>query len=106
MGWPGREDRRRDQTRSREYLGNPDRYLRITEQDSRDGYRTMAGFVAQLPESKYKYKMEAALEGQKPFRNFKGQVDNSPHRQEWFDYKRQRELDGYRSYLNAVLEEE
>ena len=66
----------------------------------------MASFVAQLPEDKYKYKMEAALEGRKPFRNFKDQVDNSPHRQDWFKWQHAAQLKQYREQLLLQLEEE
>lgn len=84
-----------------------DRYVPLSSpSDSRNDYQVMAAFVTQLPEDKYKYKMEAALEGRKPFRNFKDQVDNSPHRQDWFKFQYAAQLQEYREHLRWELDEE
>ncbi|MFT5997601.1 MAG: hypothetical protein ACI81P_000046 [Neolewinella sp.] len=92
--------------RSEEFQGTEKRYLRIHGPDSNQSYRVMERFVHQLPEDKYKYKMEAALEDRKPFRNFKDQADNSPHRQAWFTFKDLQERDRNRADLGMLLEEE
>jgi yecA family protein len=61
----------------------------------REGYRIMADFVADLPSSRVREKLEWSLDGPKPFRRFKDALrDDETIRKQWFDFHdaRMREL--------------
>jgi len=71
------------------------RFLRIEPMNPREGYRIMADFVADLPSSRVREKLEWSLDGPKPFRRFKDALrDDETIRKQWFDFHnaRMREL--------------
>jgi yecA family protein len=71
------------------------RFLRIEPMNPREGYRIMADFVADLPSSRVREKLEWSLDGPKPFRRFKDALrDDETIRKQWFDFQnaRMREL--------------
>jgi len=71
------------------------RFLWIEPMNPREGYRIMADFVADLPSSRVREKLEWSLDGPKPFRRFKDALrDDETIRKQWFDFQnaRMREL--------------
>mgnify|MGYP003576476668 CR=1 FL=1 len=58
---------------------------------SHDGFKVMEDFAASLPENNTKSRLFQALEGKKPFANFKIQIDRSGwYRDMWFDFRKER----------------
>ena len=71
------------------------RFLRIEPMNPREGYHIMADFVADLPSSRVREKLEWSLDGPKPFRRFKDTLsEDEAIRKQWFDFHnaRMREL--------------
>ena len=63
------------------------RFLPIKPMNPRGGYRIMADFVADLPSSRVREKLEWSLDGPKPFRRFKDAVrEDEAIRKQWFDF--------------------
>jgi len=63
------------------------RFLPIKPMNPRGGYRIMADFVADLPTSRVREKLEWSLDGPKPFRRFKDAVrEDEAIRKQWFDF--------------------
>lgn len=62
-------------------------FLQIEVLDSRESFGIMEGFAAQITNESTKRKLFNALEGRKPFQNFKHLVHNSNFRQDWFDFE-------------------
>jgi len=63
------------------------RFLPIKPMNPRRGYRIMADFVADLPSSRVREKLEWSLDGPKPFRRFKDAVrEDEAIRKQWFDF--------------------
>ncbi len=58
--------------------------------ESRESFIHMEQFTEQLPDKIFANKLFNALKRKKPFANFKYLVDNSPYRQDWFDFRQQR----------------
>jgi len=59
---------------------------------SSESFKIMERFIDQLTEPQLKSKLKSTLTKVKPFQNFKYFIDNSEHRQKWFDFK-QNELE-------------
>lgn len=55
--------------------------------DSHESFDIMRKFTEKLADKKLQAKLIYALNNRKPFAHFKYQIDNSDHRQEWFDFK-------------------
>ena len=70
-----------------EVLNNPDRFLPVEAIRSSESYQIMVDFAEGLKEKKTQTKLIQALEGKKPFANFKVVTDNSPVKQAWFDFR-------------------
>lgn len=65
-----------------------DKYFEFSPPDSNEGFRIMETFAERLKNTdKLKNKLFNALNNRKPFANFKDIIDNSDHRQDWFDFK-------------------
>lgn len=55
--------------------------------ESHESFEIMRNFTERLEDEKLQGKLIYALNNRKPFANFKFHIDNSDHRQEWFDFK-------------------
>jgi hypothetical protein len=77
---------------------NRNNFKRIERMDSRLAFQVMENFANSLTENSFKNSLIRLLLERKPFSNFKIMVDNSDHRQAWFDFKRQ-------AYINWVSEQ-
>lgn len=67
---------------------NWEKTLRIAPLDSRDSFKIMESFAEKMEDDKFRNQLIYALNNRKPFANFKWKIDNSPYRQDWFDFKK------------------
>lgn len=56
--------------------------------ESHESFEIMEKFANRLDDKKLQNKLADALNNRKPFANFKFIVENSPYRQQWFDFKK------------------
>lgn len=56
--------------------------------ESDESFEIMQKFANRLDDKKLQNKLAYALNNRKPFANFKFIVENSPYRQDWFDFKK------------------
>lgn len=61
---------------------------------SNESFEIMETFAKNIKDEKFSGQLFYALNHRKPFANFKWKIDNSPYRQDWFDFK-QKWLEGY-----------
>ena len=79
-----------------------DDYIEIDAMSSGDSFRLMADFVDTVDDNRTRARLEQALNGSKPFRNFKFQIDNSgPFRIKWFEFKETRLIAWVEDMLKA-----
>lgn len=72
-------------------FSNPERYERIPEKPSYEGYELMVEFAESVKDEILKEKLWIALDGKGAFRRFKNVLLNYPdYRERWFKFKRQR----------------
>ena len=68
---------------------NREKYKEIEGPTSRESFSIMEAFVDYIDSKSLKIRLLQALEGRKPFANFKLQIDNSgTYREIWFEFKR------------------
>ena len=69
----------------------PERYLSIPPESSREGYRDMVAFTESLEDENLKEKLWIALDGKGAFRRFKDVLSRYPEkREEWFRFRKER----------------
>jgi hypothetical protein len=67
---------------------DPQRYIPIPEEDSRQAYDDMVDFTNTVKDKTLQDKLEIALNGKGAFRRFKDVlIDYPQERQQWFDFK-------------------
>jgi hypothetical protein len=66
-----------------------DRYFKFEPLESYDSFKIMEAFASVIEDEKLQSKLFYALNHKKPFANFKWKIDNSLHRQNWFDFKQE-----------------
>jgi hypothetical protein len=77
-----------------EIENNFDSYVEIEKMDSHELFRLMEKFIDMVDNAPLRDKLEEALRRQKPFANFKFDIDNSgSYRQKWFDFKKQQMIE-------------
>lgn len=69
--------------------------------DSRMAFSVMTDFVRELRKDPHREELEDALSGPKPFQNFKFKVENSPYREDWFNYLFRAHMDWVKSQLHC-----
>ncbi len=106
--WGALDEESEDQIRAEaeRYAADEARYEPIYDVSSSDGFRTMAAFVEQLPAGEERTALEQALNGHKPFRNFKNVVDDTSVRIDWFQYRDAQRAEQFRREILMSLEEE
>lgn len=57
--------------------------------ESHESFKIMRNFTDSLKDRMLQNRLVNALDNRKPFANFKFIIDNSAHRQDWFDFKKQ-----------------
>lgn len=69
------------------FLYGQDRYARIPERDSGDGYAAMRNFAEGLEDSELKNNLLQVLDGKGTFRKFKNALEAHPHeRKQWYKF--------------------
>ncbi len=82
---------------------NKKKFIEIENMTSSDNFRVMAEFVDSLENNSAKVRLLTALEGQKPFANFKLQINNSgEYRELWFAFRREKNIEWVRDQLSIV----
>ncbi len=76
-----------------EKIEDPD-FKKIPVLESNDSFQIMKSFLDKVTNSALQSKLEFALDGKKPFANFKNLIDNSDFRESWFAHK-QAEMEKY-----------
>jgi hypothetical protein len=67
---------------------SPKKFIEIETLTSRDSYKIMESFIDQLDDIVLKNKLVQAIDGCKPFANFKLLIDNEgTYRDDWFKFK-------------------
>ncbi|MBI4645185.1 MAG: hypothetical protein HY738_00990 [Bacteroidia bacterium] len=74
--------------------------------ESHESFKIMEQFVKSIADRRLREKLINALDRRKPFANFKAIIDNSPYRQDWFDFKKQWLENHVKELLLMKLEEE
>ncbi|MCZ8519877.1 UPF0158 family protein [Paenibacillus caseinilyticus] len=86
-----------------EDLHPEERYLRIPERSSRDGYERMEDFVHTIVPGPVKKALLRALEGRKGvFRRFKDKLDEYPEvQQRWYAYEEEKNREAVIDWLES-----
>src|SRR5687768_10392364 len=80
---------------------NREKYIEIESMDSSESFRVMEDFVLSLENNSVKVRLLQAIEGRKPFANFKHQIENSgEYREQWFTFRRNRNIDWVQNQLS------
>jgi len=82
-------------------LGKEDEYAVFESMDNRMAYSVMQDFVHNLHEDWLRDELEFALASPKPMQDFKFKVENSPYREDWFNYRFRAHMDWVKSQLNC-----
>lgn len=79
------------------------KHIRITPLESYDSFKIMEKFIENgIPDKdRLKDNLWNAISGRKPFKHFKYIIDNSPYRQNWFDFK----LEELEKYVREELDD-
>ena len=78
---------------------NSDDYIRIDQMESHKSFQIMEDFVDTVVSEETRKRLTQALNGYKPFRNFKHQIDHSEERQNWFAFK----INAYENFVRKHL---
>jgi hypothetical protein len=80
-------------------------YFEIEPMEGNDSFQVMADYVNFIENKDLKEKLVTSLNGPKPFRNFKWQIDGSgEYRQKWFDFKKEKYITWVTSQINSYDE--
>ena len=75
-------------------------YLVITKMESREAFRVMEEFADNVEDEVFREGLIKILSRKSPFANFKAEVESSPYRQNWFDFR----LKKYEDYVREQIE--
>ena len=82
---------------------NRKQYIKIDKMPSHTAFQVMADFAETVENEAIREKLSYALSRNKPFRNFKYEVDyNEDVRQAWFKFKNQRYIDWVKKELECI----
>ena len=77
-------------------------FIEIGKPGSRESYKIMEDFIYSISDTKLIEKLTQAIEGRKPFANFKFQIDQSgPYREKWFTFKETQLIDYVKNQLKV-----
>ena len=80
---------------------NKKKFLEIENMGSSDSFRVMAEFADSVEDATTKVRLVTALEGHRPFANFKIQIDNSgEYRELWFAFRREKNIEWVQNQLS------
>jgi len=73
---------------------NKKKFIEIENMTSSDSFRVMEEFADSLENNATKVRLLTALQGRKPFANFKHQIENSADsRNLWFEFRREKNIE-------------
>ena len=75
-------------------------YLVISKMESWEAFRVMEEFADSVDDEVFREGLIKILNRKSPFANFKAEVESSPYRQNWFDFR----LKKYEEYVKEHLE--
>jgi Ni,Fe-hydrogenase I large subunit len=75
-------------------------YLDFEKMDSNGAFEMMENFAHSQSDTAFKNQLFDRLSNRKPFQNFQLLVDSSAYREDWFDFKKKRNID----YVKHQLE--
>jgi len=75
-------------------------YLVISKMESQVAFRVMEEFADSVDDEVFREGLIKILNRKSPFANFKAEVESSPYRQNWFDFR----LKKYEDYVRDQLE--
>ena len=81
---------------------NWDDYVRIEPMNSSQSFAVMETFADQLKADGFEKKLIAALNRPKPFRNFNYLIHESDFRQEWFDFRQERNVEWVKEQISNL----
>jgi len=64
-------------------------YFKFEPLESHDSFKIMEAFAEYLEDENFQDTLFHVLSHKRPFANFKWKIDNSPYRQDWFDFKQE-----------------
>ena len=70
-----------------EVFGDTDEYFEFEPMTSHEFFQVMEDFVETVSDKKLAIRLVYALNNNKPFRRFKDAVEDSSHRQNWFEFR-------------------
>src|SRR5438874_3597832 len=80
------------------------KYIEIENMDSTESFRVMEEFVFSLENNSIKVRLMQAIEGRKPFANFKHQIHNSgAYRELWFAFSRNKNIKWVQNQLSSEM---
>jgi hypothetical protein len=80
----------------------PDNYLEIGNMSSEDSFRLMEEFVQSVEDFDIQSRLMQAIQGHKPFANFKHQIHQAgAFRQRWFDFKKMKLIEWVQNQLES-----
>jgi len=83
---------------------NRNKFIEIESMDSKISFNVMEEFANSLENNPTKIRLLIALEGNKPFANFKHQIENSGvYRELWFAFRLEKNIEWVQSQLIAKL---
>ena len=75
-------------------------FLVIEKMESWEAFRVMEEFIEEVEDERLSEDLAKILGRKSPFANFKAEVESSPYRQNWFDFRLKR----YEDYVREQLE--
>jgi len=86
-----------------EKVESDDSYIQIEKMSSNKYFDTMEAFANSVGERSVKIRLLTALDGRKPFANFKHQIDSSGEwRELWFEFRRQKNVEWIAKQLKDI----
>jgi len=73
----------------------------IEKMESWEAFRVMEDFIDEVEDERLSEDLAKILSRKSPFANFKAEVETSPYRQKWFDFR----LRKYEEYVKEKLED-
>ncbi len=81
---------------------NREDYIRIEPMDATKSFAVMEDFSERLPPEGFRNRLLTALRRPKPFRNFNHIIHESEFRQEWFDFREERNIEWVKEQLSST----
>ena len=74
-------------------------FMVFTKMESREAFRVMEEFVDSLEDESFCEVLAKILSRKSPFANFKAEIESSPYRDDWYEFKRS----SYEDYVREQL---